>query len=508
MNNFYSTWARRSGILMHVSSLPGPYGIGDLGQDAYRFVDWLAEAKQTIWNILPLSPTGYGDSPYQGFSVFAGNPLFISLDKLREQDWLRKEDIKDHPLFSDTNVVYGEVINFHNAMLKKAFTGFARFASRSVKDAFQDWCEEKRFWLNDYALFRALKEVNQGYSFHMWIKKERQHDVSTLNRFQKKHQELVDFHKFQQWLFFHQWKNLKSYANSKGVKILGDIPIYAGYDCSDVWANQHLFYLDEESHPTVVAGVPPDIFSSTGQLWGHPIYNWEAHRESGYSWWIERLKTAFEFFDISRIDHFRGFAGYWEIPAGEPTAQNGRWVRGPGQEFFNAIFEALPGIRLVAEDLGIITPDVIELRENNDLPGLSILQFAWDEDENPFLPHNDIWNRVVYVGTHDNDTINGWWKSALEIEKDYFIKYTSLVKETTSINWAFIRLAMMSVSHTCIIPMQDVFGFDGEARMNFPSRLGGNWEWRLPRAFLDNPIREQLKQYTLMFNRYPNVDKK
>jgi len=503
MVDYYSLWPRRSGILMHVSSLPGPYGIGDLGENAYKFVDWLAEAKQTIWNILPLNPTGYGDSPYSGLSVFAGNPLFISLDKLREQGWLTDMDFEGQPAFSDTRVMYGEVIGFHTSMLEKAFAGFKRLESQQTKGIFQDWCEEKSYWLNDYALFRTLKEVNGWSAFPSWPSKERRHDAATLNKFQKSHQDLVDFHKFQQWLFFNQWKALKEYANSKSIQILGDIPIYSGYDCSDVWANQHLFFLDKKSNLTVVAGLPPDLFSSTGSMWGNPIYNWNVHKESGFSWWIKRMKAAFEFFDISRIDHFRGFAGYFEIPANHTTAEFGRWVEGPGQAFFDAIFSALPDIKLVAEDLGLITPDVIQLLNDNDLPGMSVLQFAWSGDDNPFLPHNDNWHRVVYVGTHDNDTIKGWWESAPQNEREYFKNYTSFIEETDSLNWVFFRLAMMSISHTCIIPMQDVFDLGWEARMNYPSRLGGNWEWRLSGNYLNEPVKDKLREYTLMYNRYP-----
>jgi 4-alpha-glucanotransferase len=500
-----SDWPRRSGVLLHISSLPGPYGVGDLGQEAYRFVDWLAETKQTIWQILPLNPTGYGDSPYQGFSVFAGNPLFISLDELLKVGWLRADDFHVQPIFSETHVEYGEVIGFHTSLLEKAFSRFVEYADKQNREAFHNWCDQEKHWLRDYALFMTLKQINEGRPFFDWDKKERQHDSLTLANIQKKHHAQIDSYKFQQWLFFTQWKLLKKYANSKGVEVFGDLPIYTGFDCSDVWAHQDLFHLDKQSLPTVVAGLPPDFFSATGQLWGNPIYKWSAHKDSGFSWWIERLKTAFEIFDISRVDHFRGFAGYWEVSADRPTAAEGRWAAGPGQPFFDAVFKELPDIKLVAEDLGIITPDVVELVENNNLPGMSVLQFAWDgSDDNSFLPHNDKFNRVVFLGTHDNETINGWWQSAPQRERDCFVQYSSFLEEVESVHWAHVRIAMMSIAHTCIISMQDIFGLGSEARMNFPGRLGHNWDWRLPRHFLDDPIKDKLRQYTLMYGRCPS----
>lgn len=478
------TFKRSSGILLHPTSLPGPYGIGDLGPQAYRFVDWLDSAGCKIWQILPLGPTGYGDSPYQCFSAFAGNPYLISPDELFADGLLTQDDLDSMKDLPASRVDFGLLIP---KKLNLLLTAYRRFKSspESMRDSFHYFCAENASWLDDFALFMSLKEANGGGAWNGWEADLRSRKKSALDKAKKEHAEYIERYSFYQFLFFRQWGKLRKYANEKGIQIMGDIPIFVAYDSADVWANPELFFLDENGNPTVVAGVPPDVFSTTGQLWGNPLYNWEIHHRDGYKWWLSRVRSALQAVDILRFDHFRGFAGYYEIPASHPTAEHGHWVPGPGADLFKAIDEDLgngiivpgTGLPIVAEDLGLITPDVIELLHAFDLPGMKVLQFAFSGPENPFLPHNYIPNCAAYTGTHDNDTAMGWFASASEEEKNFALRYLGV--DGRDFAWDLIRAVWKSVAVFAVAPMQDVLSLDGSARMNYPSRLGGNWEWRM-----------------------------
>ncbi|HNC07730.1 MAG TPA: 4-alpha-glucanotransferase [Anaerolineales bacterium] len=484
---------RSSGILLHPSSLPGPYGIGDLGPQAYRFVDWLESTGCKLWQILPLGPTGYGDSPYQCFSAFAGNPYLISPDDLFAEGLLTQDDLDTMKDLPASHVDFGLFIPKKLDLLLKAFTRFETNPG-SLREAYDYFCAENASWLDDFSLFMALKEANGGGSWNGWDASLRTRKKAALTKARKELSRDIMRHSFYQFLFFRQWSKLRDYANSKGIQIMGDIPIFVAYDSADVWANPKLFYLDAEGNPTVVAGVPPDLFSATGQLWGNPLYNWKVHKNDGYAWWLSRVDALLKTVDILRFDHFRGFAGYYEIPAADKTAEHGRWVPGPGKDFFRAVDENLgntstnpgTGLPIVAEDLGVITPDVIELLEAFNLPGMKVLQFGFTGPENPFMPHNYVPNCVAYTGTHDNDTALGWYASAPEVERDFARRYLGV--DGHDFAWDLIRATWKSVAVFSIAPMQDVLALGGEARMNFPSRLGGNWEWRMS----ENDFREDL----------------
>jgi 4-alpha-glucanotransferase len=495
-------YPRSSGILLHPTSLPGRYGIGDLGEWAYHFVDWLAAAGQSIWQVLPLGPTSYGDSPYQCLSAFAGNPLLISLDKLVETGWLTKADVADVPPFPTSTVDFGGVIQYHHHLLGLAYQRFHE-DSKAQKADFEAWCQQNAAWLDDFALFIALKNHCGGCPWVEWPEGEALRDPRALEAARAQHAQPINEQKFRQWVFFRQWMELKTYANGKGIRLIGDIPIFVAHDSSDVWANRHLFYLDEMGRPTVIAGVPPDYFSPTGQRWGNPLYNWEAMGEDEYRWWIWRIKATLEQVDTVRIDHFRGFEAYWEVPATEPTAVKGRWVPGPGFVFFNAVHEALGSLPIIAEDLGLITPGVVELRDGLGLPGMKILQFAFSDPDNGFLPHNYIPNCVAYTGTHDNNTAVGWWQSgeATSREKAFFQEYIG--HEISEPHWAMIRMGMMSVAHTFVMPLQDVWGLGAEARMNMPGREAGNWGWRFTADWLNHPAHQRLAEITKLYSRVP-----
>lgn len=475
---------RSSGILLHPTSLPGPYGIGDIGTQAYRFVDWLASTGCKLWQILPLGPTGYGDSPYQCFSAFAGNPYLISPDDLFADGLLTQADLDGMKDLPASKVDFGLFIPKKLDLLLKAFQRF-QANPEPLRDDFNYFCAENASWLDDFALFMALKEANGGGAWNGWSADLRSRKKSALNKAKKELAVEIERYSFYQFLFFRQWTRLRKYANEKGIQIMGDIPIFVAYDSADVWANPDLFFLDEAGNPTVVAGVPPDLFSSTGQLWGNPLYNWKVHKKDGYAWWLSRVRSLLHSVDILRFDHFRGFAGYYEIPATDKTAEHGRWVPGPGKDLFRAVDEDLgngvivpgTGLPIVAEDLGLITPDVIELLQAFDLPGMKVLQFGFTGPDNPFLPHNYVPNCVAYTGTHDNDTAIGWFHSAPEHEKDFARRYLSV--DGHDFAWDLIRAVWKSVALFSIAPMQDVLALGGEARMNFPSRLGGNWEWRM-----------------------------
>lgn len=499
------SFQRSSGILLHPTSLPGPYGIGDLGPQAFRFVDFLAEAGCALWQVLPLGPTGYGDSPYQCFSAFAGNPYLISPDELAADGLLTREEIENHPDFPADRVDYGAVIPWKSALLARAFQRFMADPRPDLRAALDVFLAENADWLDDFALFMALKEANGGGSWEHWPTDLRMREASALASAREKYQQDILRVSFYQFLFFRQWSKLRTYANQRGVQIIGDIPIFVASDSADVWAHPELFYLDDERRPTVVAGVPPDVFSPTGQLWGNPLYRWDAHKQDGYAWWRKRIRSTLKMVNIIRLDHFRGFAGYWEIPAGNPTAEFGRWVPGPGADLFDAIVDELRNslglthLPIIAEDLGVITPDVVDLRERYHLPGMRILQFAFSGPDNPFLPHHYVQNCVAYTGTHDNDTARGWFESAPEHERQFALRYLNISGEHFA--WDLIRAIWASVAVFAIAPMQDFLNLGPEARMNYPSRLGGNWEWRLKEQDYIDDLAKRIQEFNVLYSR-------
>lgn len=497
---------RSSGIILHPTSLPGPDGIGDLGPEAYRWVDFLAGSGCSLWQVLPLGPTGYGDSPYQCFSAFAGNPYLVSPTILLDEGLLTREDLADRPAFPVQMVDYGPVITWKLTLLERAFKHFQENSKNPLHKEFKAFQEENAAWLQDFAQFMAIKEDMGGGSWESWPLELRQRNPKALKAFIKKDAEAITVHMFRQFLFFRQWKALKAYANKKGISIIGDIPIFIAFDSADAWSHSELFLMDDEARPTVVAGVPPDYFSPTGQLWGNPLYRWDAHEKSGYAWWIERFKATLQLVDIIRLDHFRGFAGYWEIPAGMPTAEIGQWVQGPGASFFEAILKALPGLPIIAEDLGEITVDVIALREKFGFPGMKIFQFAFDSTPDaPFLPHNYIQNCVAYTGTHDNDTSKGWYNNTADREKDFIRRY--LARSGEDISWDMIRAVWNSVAVMTLAPMQDLLSLDTSARMNFPGRPSGNWSWRIWPEAMSDGLKMRLRETNHLYSRLPEAMK-
>ena len=461
---------------MHISSLPGPYGIGDFGQGAYDFVDFLDRANQKNWQILPLGITGYGDSPYQNFSAFAGNPYFVDLQEFLERDFLEEEEMKLFPLGSDPEKVdYGILYKNKMELLRRAY----KRARRAIHGELLHFYEEEKHWLRDYALFMALKADQGGASWLKWPQHLQDKNTREVLDFEKHHEKEIHFHVFIQYFFHKQWKQLKNYANDKNINIIGDIPIYVAEDSADVWGNKRLFKLDHSFTPITVAGCPPDAFSDTGQLWGNPIYDWEALEEEGYAWWIQRMKASFELYDIVRIDHFRGFEAYWEIEYGSENAVVGKWTKGPNIKLFNRIREELGELNIIAEDLGFLTEEVHEMIEKTGFPGMKVLQFAFDpREESDYLPHTYNKNCVVYTGTHDNETTMGWFKDAPTAVFNHAGKYLKLSFEE-GLNWGFIRGAFSSVANLCVIPMQDYLELGNEARMNTSSTLGNNWVWRM-----------------------------
>ena len=480
-----------SGILLHPTSLPNRYGIGDLGKSAYDFVDFLHATGCNLWQTLPLGPTGYGDSPYQSFSTFAGNPYLISPDFLLKEGLLHSNDLTEDLDDPGGFVDYGRVIGWKLNLLEKAFTRFTHDPKLGQRE-FDIFLKKNADWLEDYALFRAIKEAKGGGSWENWDEDLRNREKSALAKTKKELKPAIERFSFYQFLFFHQWDALRKYANAKNIQIIGDIPIFVSYDSSDVWANPELFFLNEQKKPSVVAGVPPDYFSKTGQLWGNPLYKWEKHKETNYKWWVKRMSAILDMVDIVRLDHFRGFAGYWEIPAGETTAENGRWVPGPGEDLFNVLKAELGELPIIAEDLGEITPDVFELRDQFNLPGMKILQFGFTDESNPFLPHHYPENCVAYTGTHDNDTARGWYESADEHEKDFARRYLSV--DGSDFAWDLIRALWKSKANTVIAPMQDLLNLGTEARMNYPSSLGGNWSWRMRENALNDELIEKVRE--------------
>jgi 4-alpha-glucanotransferase len=495
---------RASGILLHPTSLPGPYGIGELNDNAYRFIDFLVETGQKLWQVLPLGPTGYGDSPYQCFSAFAGNPLLISPEHLVRDNALARADLDDAPQFDSARVNYGDVIEFKFALLAKSFVHFTNYADAEAQRAFEQFCVENASWLDDYALFMALKDEYDGAAWNTWQDDIARRSSRAMTKARKDLQRQIRMQQYFQFQFFKQWGHVRSYATSKGIQIIGDIPIFVAYDSADAWANRELFYFDERGNPTVIAGVPPDYFSPTGQRWGNPLYRWEVMAEQGYAWWIERTRAALRLYDHVRIDHFRGFESYWEVQASEPTAMNGKWVAGPNIALFDAIRGALgDNLPIIAEDLGVITPEVEALRDTAGFPGMRVLQFAFVADTaSAFLPHNYIPNTVAYAGTHDNDTTIGWWRGLDEATRNQVREYLGMGQpDGTQIHWDLIRALLSSVANTAVVTLQDLLGLDSEARMNFPGRAEGNWYWRFHWEQLTPEIRQRLAKFTRIYGR-------
>lgn len=497
-----SLFPRSSGVLLHPTSLPGPYGIGDLGEYAYRFVNWLADAGQSIWQILPLGPTSYGDSPYQTLSAFAGNPNLISLDKLVEAGWLRYEALQDVPAFPRERVDFGWIIGWHNEKLTLAYQGFLEHADDKARQAFANWCADNAYWLDDFALFVALKNAHNGSPWVEWERDLALYKAKAIAAARAQYAGEIDEQKFRQWVFYGQWLELKYYANRHGVRFFGDIPIFVAHDSADVWANQGDYYLDEKGHPIVIAGVPPDYFSPTGQRWGNPLYRWDVLKKKNYSWWVSRFKAILSLVDYIRVDHFRGFDAYWEIPASEETAVNGRWVDGPKHDLFHVLARELGELPIIAEDLGVITPTVEALRDDFGLPGMKVLQFAWSDPTNAFLPHNHPINAVVYTGTHDNNTTVGWWISETNDQTKQFLN-EYVARPVHEINWELIRLAFASSAHTAIVPLQDLLGLGSLARMNTPGKESGNWTWRFGAHDLTEEIKHRLAYLTWLYQRKP-----
>lgn len=492
---------RKSGILCHPTCMPGRWGIGDLGDGVYRFIDWLVDAGQTVWQILPLGPTGYGDSPYQPFSAFAGNPLLIDLSELVREGLLVEEDlIRDRP-FAEEYVNYGDVIEFKTHVLRRAFDHLRRQANPALWQQVEDFRHEQAYWIEDYALFMALK---LRFNWAVWTEWERSvalREPHAVERWRDELRNEVDYQCFLQFLFHRQWQRVRRYANDANITLIGDVPIFMGHDSADVWSHQELFLLDEHGMPRVQAGVPPDYFSATGQLWGNPHYDWEVMRRDGYTWWTARLRRVLSQIDLVRIDHFRGFAGYWEVPAGEETAINGRWIKGPGSDIFHVLEHELGGLPIIAEDLGLITPDVIALRDELGLPGMRVLQFAFDSDAgNVHLPHNWSANCLAYTGTHDNDTTLGWYAT-----RDPEVQHRARVytgTDGTDMHLTLIRLLSTSVADTAIFPLQDALGLGSEARLNRPGNPQGNWTWRYRQEMLRPELADALRELAILTGRW------
>jgi 4-alpha-glucanotransferase len=491
---------RASGILLHPTSLPGPYGIGDLGPASYRWVDWLAGTGCKLWQVLPLGPTGYGDSPYQCFSAFAGNPYLISPEFLLRDNLLHSNDLIEQVDFDPEQVDFGTLIPWKLNLLERAFIRFSSSPTASLKVSFDSFCAGNASWLDDYALFMAIKEAHGGGSWDGWPQPFRKRDQATLEEARRTLASSISRFIFYQFAFFRQWNALRDYAHQKELSIIGDIPIFVANDSSEVWSHPDLFFLDADLKPTVVAGVPPDYFSPTGQLWGNPLYRWEVHKSTGYKWWLERLRATLKMVDILRIDHFRGFAGYWEIPAGNPTAEVGCWVPGPGADFFNVVRASLGmDLPIIAEDLGVITPEVTILRDQFGLPGMKVLQFGFSGPDNPFLPHSYPQNCVVYTGTHDNDTARGWYESAPKDEKDFAHRYLKI--DGSDFAGDLIRTAWKSTAVFALAPMQDFLALGNTARFNYPSHLGGNWEWRVKDAALSGELQGRIQELNWLYQR-------
>jgi len=491
---------RTSGILLHPTSLPGRFGIGDIGPMAHRWLDFLAQAGCKLWQVLPLGPTGYGDSPYQCFSSVAGNPYLISPEELAEDGLIDASVLADLPEFPQGRVDYGMVISWKLSILEQAFNRYEARPAVALSTEFDHFTKQQSHWLDDFCLFMTLKEIHAGHAWHTWEPTWRKRHAETIQSARQTYAREIKRHAFWQFLFFRQWSKLKTFAAQKHLQIIGDIPIYVAQDSSDVWANQPLFFLDEMGKPSVVAGVPPDYFSKTGQLWGNPLYRWHGHAEQNYDWWVGRVQACLSLVDIIRLDHFRGFAGYWEIPGDAKTAEIGRWLPGPGKEIFEVLKQRLGSLPLIAEDLGVITPDVAALRDAFDFPGMKILQFAFSGgSQNPFLPHHYLRNCVVYTGTHDNDTARGWYERVAEEEKSCYRRY--LNRDGSQFAWDLIRAAWASVANFALAPLQDFLNLGNEARMNYPGSLGGNWSWRMDETAMNADLAARIRELNELYSR-------
>ena len=505
INNFkedIEMFERSSGILLHPTSLPGKYGIGSLGKEAYKFVDFLKKANQKLWQIFPLGPTGYGDSPYQCFSTFAGNPYLIDFDLLIEQNLLTEEDLKDVNFGGNEEYIdYGAIYNQKYPLLRKAYENFKANGNKELKEKLETFKAENSSWLDDYSLYISLKNHFNGLPWNEWEDDIRTRKEAAINKYKAELADEIEYNNFIQFLFFTQWNNVKKYANDNGIKIIGDIPIFVAVDSSDAWANPEIFLFDPELKPVKVAGVPPDYFSATGQLWGNPLYDWDKLKELNYKWWVDRVKANLSTCDIIRIDHFRGFDEYWAVPYGDKTAENGTWCPGPRTDLFNAIKNELGELPIIAEDLGTMTQGVIDLREATGFPGMKILGFAFDsKEENDYLPHTYTKNCVVYTGTHDNDTLIGWFTKANEDDKQFARNYLNS-RSDNEIHWDAIRGAWSSVANMAIAPIQDFLGLGSEARINTPGLASGNWQWRLKDGVLTDELAERIAKLTKVYSR-------
>ena len=498
---------------MHVTSLPGGHGIGDLGASAYEFVEFLTQSRQKIWQVLPLGPTGYGDSPYQLFSAFAGNPLLIDLHALQAQGLLSAQELAAASSLPIGHVEYGAVIDVKQRLIGQASRIFLADGDHADRAAFDKFCRENADWLDDYSLFMACKSLFNDAVWVDWDSGIRRRERSRLQEWRQKLAPEISVHKFAQFVFFRQWEKLKLHCRSRGISIMGDIPIYVAHDSADVWSHPELFRLNEQFRPTAVAGVPPDYFSATGQLWGNPLYRWDVSAASGHRWWIDRFRASLKLFDYVRLDHFRGFEAFWEVPATASTAQEGKWVKGPGAQLFRAVKAELGVLPFVAENLGVITPEVEALRNEFGFPGMSLLQFAFGNDpQGPsFRPHNYSRELAAYTGGHDNDTTVGWWNSSgvgestrtpedIRKERAFARAYLGF-KDDEPINWVLIRAVLASVAEIAVVPLQDVLGLGSEARMNLPGTVSGNWKWRYSADALTTDVAARLRELTVLYDR-------
>lgn len=493
---------RSCGTLVHPTSFPSKYGMGDLGHEAYEFINFLEETGQTIWQVLPLSPTGYGNSPYASYSAFAGNPYLISPDKLEEKGYITAEDLSKAFLPMTTEADYEASYEKKDTLYKKAFDQFKSSSSKDVQKKLANFKKQNSYWLEDYTLFMACSISNNRAPWNKWDKNLAQRKPSAIKKAKKTFADEIEYQTWLQFEFFEQWKVLKNYANSKNIRVVGDIPIFVDHNSADVWSHSEFFAVDKQGNRELVAGVPPDYFSETGQLWGNPLYKWKAIQKDNFSWWIERFRQMFDLFDAIRVDHFRGFDEYWEVKASEKTAENGEWVKAPGVELFTTIKEKLGSLPIIAEDLGLMTQGVEDLRDQFNFPGMKILQFAFDSDStNSFLPHNYPQNCVTYTGTHDNDTTIGWYNSAPEVEQHRAREYTK--SDGSEIQWELIRLGMFSVADQAIFPLQDFMNLESRYRMNTPGTVGDNWMWRYTPDMLQNVDKHRIKKMAEMTNRLP-----
>lgn len=493
---------RYSGVLVHPTSFPSPYGIGDMGQGAYDFIDFLVKAGQHLWQVLPLGPTTIGDSPYASFSVFAGQPLLISPDLLKNEKLLSEDDLRDIPQFNPDKVEYEKVLHYKTGLLKIAYANFKNTADEDMQEEYDAFQKKNQFWLEDYCLFMAGKDYHEGKPWYEWDDTMKDPTAAQKKEWAEKLKEETDYYRFVQFKFFSQWYDLKEYANEHGIAIIGDIPIFPCWDSADVWGSKKMFCLDKDGNPLEVAGCPPDYFSAVGQLWGNPLYDWPAHKKDGFKWWIARIRHQLEQVDYVRIDHFRGFEAYWAIPYGEETAINGKWKKGPGADLFHAVKKALGGdLPIFAEDLGTITPEVEKLRDEFEFPGMKILQFAFESDgESSYLPHQiDTRNCLCYTGTHDNNTTVGWYNETSERNRDKVRRYMNT--DGSSISWDFIRICLGSIARYAIFPVQDLLKYGSEARMNTPGIGLGNWAFRYRAGLLNDGMAQGLNQMTKLFGR-------